>query len=80
MQLTEKDKFEIIDIISDRTGIRTDAIESTDKLGDTIGMDSLDIVELGMELEKNFDVVIEDSEVESWQTVQDIYNTLEEIL
>lgn len=45
-----------------------------------LGLDSLDIVEITMNIEKEFDIMISDPEVESWKSLQDIYNTLDQKL
>ena len=46
-------------------------------LKDDLGIDSLDAVELIMELEDEFDVKIEDSEAQAFETIADIVKLLE---
>lgn len=46
-------------------------------LKDDLGIDSLDAVELIMELEDEFDVKIEDAEAQAFVTVADIVKLLE---
>lgn len=43
-------------------------------------MDSLDVVEITMEIEKKLNCRIEDSEVEEWKTVQDVVNAYQKRL
>lgn len=51
-------------------------IELTSKLVDDLNADSLDIVELCMATESEFEVEIMDEEYEKWDTVQDMVNTI----
>jgi acyl carrier protein len=53
----------------------TITLEAT--LKDDLGIDSLDAVELIMELEDEFDVKIEDAEAQAFVTIADIVNLLE---
>lgn len=49
----------ISDVMEERMGIKP---KPGQKLHDDLGMDSLDTAELGMELEKEFDITIPDEE------------------
>lgn len=40
-------------------------------------MDDLDVINFSMELEREFDLLIEDKTISSWITLQDVINTLE---
>lgn len=48
----------------------------TDKLGDDLGADSLDAVEIIMECEVKFNIRIPDEEAENILTVQDMVNVV----
>lgn len=64
-------------IISDELSVNVDEVTlSTDILND-LDADSLDVVELVMALEDAFDITVDDSDVESLKTVQDILTYLE---
>ena len=54
-----------------------DKIKPEARLIDDLGADSLTAVEIVMELEKQLDIIIVDSEVEKIVTVQDIINIVE---
>lgn len=45
-------------------------------LADDLGMDSLDNIELMLELEAEHGIDIPDHEVETWQTVRDVISTV----
>jgi len=62
----------IKDIISDQLGIDADEISMDSSFVDDLGADSLDIVELIMALEGEFDMEIPDEEAEKIATVGDV--------
>lgn len=62
----------IKDIISDQLGIDADEISMESSFIDDLGADSLDIVELIMALEGEFDMEIPDEEAEKIATVSDV--------
>jgi acyl carrier protein len=60
------------DIISDQLGIDADEISMESSFVDDLGADSLDIVELIMALESEFDMEIPDEEAERISVVSDV--------
>ena len=80
-RLTEEELFEIIKIaISDRLGIDTELITPESKLIDDLDADSLDLVELVMFFEEEFDINISDEAFEEIIIVKDIIYHLKKIL
>ncbi len=67
-------------LISDQFGIDEDSIEMETSFKDDLNADSLDIVELVMAIEDEFDLQVADEEVENIQTVGDAVNYINEIL
>lgn len=65
-------------IIVEELGVDADAVTPEASFVDDLGADSLDIVELIMELEEQFDLQIPDEEAEKIQTVQDAVNYIQE--
>ncbi|HVI93871.1 MAG TPA: acyl carrier protein [Anaeromyxobacter sp.] len=61
-------------IIADQLGVGEDEIKSTSSFIEDLGADSLDIVELVMAMEEEFEVEIPDEEAENIKTVQDAVN------
>lgn len=59
------------DIIVDKLGVDKDEVKPEASFTNDLGADSLDTVELIMELEKEFGVTIPDSDAEKIQTVGD---------
>jgi len=59
-------------IIAEQLGIEEDEITMESSFIDDLGADSLDIVELIMALEEEFDLEIPDSEAEKITTVGDV--------
>lgn len=56
-------------IIVDKLGVEASEVSAQSSFTNDLGADSLDTVELIMELEKEFDISIPDEDAESIQTV-----------
>src|SRR5512136_2009692 len=61
-------------IIAEQLGVGEDEIKPTSSFIEYLGADSLDIVELVMAMEEEFEVEIPDEEAENIKTVQDAVN------
>ena len=59
----------VTDIVSEQLGVDTDKITAETSFVNDLGADSLDTVELVMELEEEFDINIPDDAAEKIQTV-----------
>lgn len=60
------------DIISEQLGINADEVTMESSFVDDLGADSLDVVELIMALETEFDLEIPDEDAEKVSTVGDV--------
>lgn len=60
------------EIIADKLSIDADEIAMESSFNDDLGADSLDIVELIMALEDEFDIEIPDEDAEKISTVSDV--------
>ena len=65
-------------IIEEQLGVESDRIKPEASFIDDLGADSLDIVELVMAMEEEFDIEIPDDEAEKLKTVQDVTSFLKE--
>ena len=65
----EKVRAEVIEIISSRLGVGKEQITDQTTFQEDLGADSLDVVELVMELEEKFKIQIPDEEAEKIKTV-----------
>ena len=65
-------------IIASKLGLDESEITPDKNLSNDLGADSLDVVELSMELEREFNLKFEDSDTEKIQTVEDLYKLIEE--
>ena len=67
------------DIIVDKLGIDEEKVTPEASFKDDLGADSLDIAELVMELEDEFDMEIPDEEAEKINTVGDALDFIDKI-
>ena len=64
-------------ILEDQLDIDPETISEDTNIMDDLGADSLDIVELMMSVEEEFDITIEDSDAQLFKTVGDVVNYIE---
>lgn len=64
--------------IAEQLGVDEDEITLELKIIDDLGADSLDVVELVMALEEEFDMEIPDSDIEELSTVGDVVEYIKE--
>jgi acyl carrier protein len=62
-------KERVIDIVAEQLGVNKEQVTSETSFVNDLGADSLDVVELVMELEEEFDINIPDDAAEKIQTV-----------
>ena len=66
-------------ILVDKLGVSEEMIKSDSQLGNDLGADSLDAVEIIMECEREFQITIMDSEAEGLKTCEDVYAMVNKI-
>lgn len=64
-------------IVSEQLNVDAEQIKEESKFTEDLGADSLDVVELVMALEEEFNVEIPDDKAEAIATVKDVINFLE---
>ena len=72
--MTEK----IIALTAEHLGIDADSISETASLKEDLGVDSLDLCELVMELEEEFGIEIPSEDLENLATVADVAKYIED--
>jgi acyl carrier protein len=70
----------VIQIVCDNLGVNKDQVTRATSFQEDIGADSLDIVELVMELEEEFEITIPDEEAEKIKTVGEAIDYIEKEL
>ena len=65
-------------IIVDQLDVEEDKVTEAASITDDLGADSLDVVDLVMSFEEEFDIEIPDGQVEKIKTVGDIVKFIEE--
>jgi acyl carrier protein len=64
----------IVEIVADQMDVDPDEINMDTKFIDDLGVDSLDTVELTMEIEEEFDVTVSDEDAAKLLTVGEVVN------
>jgi len=65
------------EVIVNAANIDEDKIKLNASLENDLGLDSLDAVELGMALEEEFGITIDEDKLASFKTVEDIVNFID---
>jgi acyl carrier protein len=71
-RLNEQVLKEVKQIIAENTGMAASQIEPHHFLDSDLGCDSLDLVEITMDVEEAFDISVPDSQADATRTVTDI--------
>jgi acyl carrier protein len=66
------------DIVTEQLGVERDEVTIESSFIDDLGADSLDIVELIMAFEEEFNIEIPDEAADKIKTVQDVVNYIDE--
>lgn len=70
----------IIDILSKQLQVDRSKITEDSNIMENLGADSLDVVEISMAIEQEFNVSVADEEIVNFKTPKDIVTYLETIL
>lgn len=74
----DEEMARIKNILHDQFGLPLSNIYPTDRIIEDLGADSLDLVELTMAVEDEFNLEIPDKDAEKAKTVADIYNLVKQ--
>ena len=77
MKSRDEIKEKVIQIVCDNLGVNKEQVTDSTSFTEDIGADSLDIVELVMELEEEFDIQIPDDQAEKIKTVGEAIDYIE---
>jgi len=77
-KLSENQKSEIKEMVADKLGLDSEQVLDDSKLKDDLGCDSLDELELIVELEKIYNISIPDDEAENATVISDYYELVEQ--
>lgn len=64
-------------VIIDTLGVNADQVQPGKRLAEDLAADDLDGIELIMDLEHEFSIIVSDEEAESAKTVQDLYDLVD---
>jgi acyl carrier protein len=71
---------DVREIVAEKMGMSPDKIRDVDALVEDLGCDSLDIVEISMELEEHFEISIPDDFGERISTIEDVADGVLQLL
>src|SRR5277367_2369268 len=77
---SKKTEERVIEIVCENLGVNKDQVTRNTKFIEDVGADSLDIVELVMELEEEFEITIPDEQAEKIKTVGEAIDYIEKEL
>ena len=66
----------IFQIVVEQLGVDEALVKPNNDFIDDLGADDLDVIELAMAFEEEFDITITDAQIEKMRTVQDAYDTI----
>ena len=69
----------IIKMIAKKLGKKEEEVKLTSNLIEDLGADSLDVVEMIMDLEDEFGITLPDEEVSNMKTIQDVINYIKKV-
>lgn len=72
-----KKKERIDQMICEQLCVDADDVKPQANFNEDLGADSLDMVDLAMQFEEEYDIEINDEDTEAIKTVQDLYDYLE---
>lgn len=78
--MTEQLNERVYVIISDVLNVNNEKFKPSDRLIEDLGADSLDVIEIIMKLEDEFDVILTDDVAENINTVGDISDSLSSLV
>ncbi len=71
---------EIKELIADHLGLLSDDVEDTHHIKDDLGADSLDIMEMIVMMEVDFDIELDEDDFVNLSTVEQVVNHVEGVI
>lgn len=71
---------EVLEVIAEMMGRAADELKPSDTLRDDLGCDSLDLVEISMRLEEQFDIEVPDEFGEEFNTIAQVADGVSRLL
>lgn len=78
--LTPEEKGAILQILKDNAREDVESIEETTSLKEELGIDSLDLIEVEIDIERHFSILLGKAKEDDLKTVEDIYRHVSKAL
>lgn len=75
--MSVKHEMAVRSILGEQLGANEEEMTNDAVLGDDLGMDELDVVEIVMELENKYGIEISDDDAEKWRAFKDVVDYLD---
>ncbi len=79
-KLIDTEKERIKTTLKENNTITKDVLEDTDSFTNDWGLDSIDVVELIIDVEQEFNIIIPDNETEDLDNLVDLYKIIENLI
>ena len=75
--MDNKELFEqIVDVVTEQLDVDRDTVTTESRIAEDLGADSLDKVELMMQLEEVLDIELKDEDLEKVETIQELMDLI----
>jgi acyl carrier protein len=78
--LREEIRARVVDVLSNQANVPADQIKDEFDLVKDLSRDSIDVVEIVMSLEENFNTSLPDEETGTVRTVEDLVNLMDRVV
>lgn len=75
--MTTEDRDKVLEIIADGLHITKEELQPQNRFREDLGGDSLDVIEIVLNVEKEFGVSVSDEQYDKIETVSDVLNLIE---
>lgn len=76
----EEIEVRVVEILTDLISADKDEVKLESRIKEDLGIGSLEIIEATMDLEEEYNIFVQDTNIQRWITVKDITVTINQLL